>query len=91
MGEGFLSQAIFTPLFTPPLIHQGIDGGVVQLSIYIQLMPSRGRPWQNCQACTCIKELECELRRKDKALAEKAALLVLSKSSRRSCGRGADE
>ena len=61
------------------------------MSIYIQLMPSRGRPWQNCQACTCIKELECELRRKDKALAEKAALLVLSKSSRRPCGRGADE
>ena len=27
MGEGFLSQTIFTPLFTPPLIHQGIDGG----------------------------------------------------------------
>ena len=27
MGEGFLSQEIFTPLFTPPLIHQGIDGG----------------------------------------------------------------
>jgi hypothetical protein len=38
-----------------------------------------------------IKELERELKRKDKALAETAALLVLSKKLSAIYGEGADE
>ena len=40
---------------------------------------ARASPQQTKQDRRCIKELERELRRKDKALAETAALLVLSK------------
>ena len=39
----------------------------------------RASPQQTKQDRRCIRELERELRRKDKALAETAALLVLSK------------
>ncbi len=41
--------------------------------------PSRKRPVPVSNRRSSIKELERELRRKDKALAEAAALLVLSK------------
>lgn len=46
---------------------------------------------QNAQERRQIKELERELRRKDKALAETAALLVLSKKVAAIFNRGEDE
>ena len=45
---------------------------------------ARASPMATKQDRRRIKELERELRRKDRALAETAALLVLSKKSRRS-------
>jgi transposase len=48
-------------------------------------------PQQTRQAKKRIKELERELKRKDKALAETAALLVLSKKLSAIYGEGADE
>ena len=52
---------------------------------------ARASPQQTRQAKKRIKELECELKRKDKALAETAALLVLSKKLSAIYGEGADE
>ena len=52
---------------------------------------ARASPQQTRQANKRIKELERELRRKDKALAETAALLVLSKKLSAIYGEGADE
>ncbi len=51
----------------------------------------RASPQQTRQAKKRIKELERELKRKDKALAETAALLVLSKKLSAIYGEGADE
>lgn len=51
----------------------------------------RASPQQTRQANRRIKELERELKRKDKALAETAALLVLSKKLSAIYGEGADE
>ncbi len=47
----------------------------------------RATPQQTRETHKRIKSLERDLRRKDKALAETAALLVLSKNSRRSCSK----
>ena len=47
----------------------------------------RARPEETRKDQRRIQELEREMRRKDKALAETAALLVLSKTSRRSSTR----
>ena len=52
---------------------------------------ARASPQQTRQAKKLIKELERELKRKDKALAETAALLVLSKKLSAIYGEGADE
>lgn len=52
---------------------------------------TRASPQQTRQAKKRIKELERELKRKDKALAETAALLVLSKKLSAIYGEGADE
>jgi transposase-like protein len=52
---------------------------------------TRASPQQTRQDHRRIKELERELRRKDKALAETAALLVLSKKLSAIYGEGADE
>lgn len=52
---------------------------------------ARASPQQTRQANKRIKELVRELRRKDKALAETAALLVLSKKLSAIYGEGADE
>ena len=52
---------------------------------------ARASPQQTRQANKRIKELERELKRKDKALAETAALLVLSKKLSAIYGEGADE
>ena len=52
---------------------------------------ARASPQQTRQAKKRIKELERELKRKDKALAETAALLVLSKKLSAIYGEGADE
>lgn len=52
---------------------------------------ARASPQQTRQAKKRIKELERELTRKDKALAETAALLVLSKKLSAIYGEGADE
>jgi transposase-like protein len=51
----------------------------------------RASPQQTRQSQRRIKELERELKRKDKALAETAALLVLSKKLSAVFGEGADE
>jgi transposase len=51
----------------------------------------RATPQQTRHDHRRIKELERELRRKDKALAETAALLVLSKKLSAIYGEGADE
>ena len=50
--------------------------------------PARSRPSRTGER---IKELERELRRKDKALAETAALLVLSKKVAAIFNKGEDE
>ena len=52
---------------------------------------ARASPQQTRQTKKRIKELERELKRKDKALAETAALLVLSKKLSAIYGEGADE
>ena len=52
---------------------------------------ARASPQQTRQAKKRIKELERELKRKDQALAETAALLVLSKKLSAIYGEGADE
>ncbi len=52
---------------------------------------ARASPQQTRQARRRIKELERELRRKDKALAETAALLVLSKKAEAIFNKGGDE
>jgi hypothetical protein len=52
---------------------------------------ARASPQQTRQSHKRIKELERELNRKDKALAETAALLVLSKKLSAVFGEGADE
>ena len=52
---------------------------------------ARASPQQTKQARRRIKELERELRRKDKALAETAALLVLSKKMEAIFNKGGDE
>lgn len=52
---------------------------------------ARASPQQTRQAKQRIKELERELKRKDKALAEAAALLVLSKKLSAIYREGADE
>jgi hypothetical protein len=52
---------------------------------------ARASPQQTQQARRRIKELERELRRKDKALAETAALLVLSKKMEAIFNKGGDE
>jgi len=52
---------------------------------------ARASPQQTRQAKKRIKELERELKRKDKALAETAALLMLSKKLSAIYGEGADE
>lgn len=52
---------------------------------------TRASPQQTRHDHRRIKELERELRRKDKALAETAALLVLSKKLSAIYGEGADE
>jgi transposase len=52
---------------------------------------TRATPQQTRQDHRRIKELERELRRKDKALAETAALLVLSKKLSAIYGEGADD
>lgn len=52
---------------------------------------TRATPQQTRHDHRRIKELERELRRKDKALAETAALLVLSKKLSAIYGEGADE
>jgi transposase-like protein len=52
---------------------------------------ARASPQQTRQARRRIQELERELRRKDKALAETTALLVLSKKLSAVFGEGADE
>jgi transposase len=52
---------------------------------------ARASPQQTRQAQRRIKELEREVKRKDKALAETAALLVLSKKLSAVFGEGADE
>jgi transposase-like protein len=51
----------------------------------------RASPQETRQTKKRIKELERELKRKDKALAETAALLVLSKKLSAIYGEGADE
>ena len=51
----------------------------------------RASPQQTRQARQRIKQLEREVTRKDKALAETAALLVLSKKLSAVFGEGADE
>ena len=51
----------------------------------------RASPQQTRHARKRIKELERELKRKDRALAETAALLVLSKKLSAIYGEGADE
>lgn len=52
---------------------------------------ARASPQQTRRAQKRIKELEREVSRKDKALAEAAALLVLSKKLAAVFGEGADE
>lgn len=52
---------------------------------------ARASPQQTRESQRRIKELERELKRKDKALAETAALLVLSKKLTAIFGEGADE
>jgi len=52
---------------------------------------ARASPQQTRQSQRRIKALERELKRKDKALAETAALLVLSKKLSAVFGEGADE
>jgi hypothetical protein len=52
---------------------------------------ARASPQQTRQDQRRIKELERELKRKDKALAETAALLVLSKKLSAIFREGADE
>jgi len=52
---------------------------------------ARASPQQTRQSQRRIKELERELKRKEKALAETAALLVLSKKLSAIYGEGADE
>ncbi len=52
---------------------------------------ARATPQKTRQDARRIKELERQLRRKDKALAETAALLVLSKKLSAVFGEGADE
>lgn len=52
---------------------------------------ARASPQQTRQANKRIRDLERELKRKDKALAETAALLVLSKKLSAIYGEGADE
>lgn len=52
---------------------------------------TRASPQQTRKAQKRIKELEREVNRKDKALAETAALLVLSKKLSAVFGEGADE
>jgi len=52
---------------------------------------ARATPQQTRHSERRIKELERELRRKEKALAETAALLVLSKKLSAIYGEGADE
>ena len=52
---------------------------------------TRASPQQTRKAHKRIKELEREVNRKDKALAETAALLVLSKKLSAVFGEGADE
>ena len=52
---------------------------------------ARASPQETRQAKKRIQELERELKRKDKALAETAALLVLSKKLSAIYGEGADE
>jgi len=52
---------------------------------------ARASPQQTRHAKKRIKELERELKRKDRALAETAALLVLSKKLSAIYGEGADE
>jgi len=52
---------------------------------------ARASPQQTRQDKRRIKELEREVKRKDKALAETAALLVLSKKLSAVFGEGADE
>ena len=52
---------------------------------------ARASPLQTQQARRRIKELERELRRKDKALGETAALLVLSKKLEAIFHKGEDE
>ena len=52
---------------------------------------ARASPQQNRRAKRRIKALEREFKRKDKALAETAALMVLSKKLSAICGEGADE
>ena len=51
---------------------------------------ARASPQQTRQGQRRIKELERQLKRKDKALAEAAALLVLSKKLSAIFGEGAD-
>jgi hypothetical protein len=52
---------------------------------------ARASPQQTRQDRRRIKELEREVRRKDKALAETAALLVLSKKVEAIFNKGGDE
>lgn len=52
---------------------------------------ARASPQQTRESQRRIKELEREVKRKDKALAETAALLVLSKKLKAVFGEGADE
>ncbi len=72
----------------PSELEQWREGAVAALA---EPEEARASPQQTRQAKKRIKELERELKRKDKALAETAALLVLSKKLSAIYGEGADE
>ena len=72
----------------PSELEQWREGAVAALA---ETEEVRASPQQTRQAKKRIKELERELKRKDKALAETAALLVLSKKLSAIYGEGADE
>lgn len=67
---------------------EGGEGGKEDATAAASEEPQeRASPWRMCETrrvAERLKELERNLRRKDKALAETTALLVSSKNSRRS-------
>lgn len=62
--------------FFPPICN---SGGIVRPAHSRSLKEARASPQQTREDKRKIKELERDLRRKEKALAEAAALLVLAK------------